>query len=96
MLDRLTVFARLTNINLLCQDVQKLKDRHLVSGRLGLDEEYRMPTEAEWERAARAGNPDGWTEGDDPRVLAQSAWFDLIGQDGPKPVAGRAPNAWGF
>lgn len=75
-------------------DLLTLRER--AAGRLGPDEEYRLPTEPEWERAVRAGGTSRWSYGDDPAVLRRYAWFDLIGQDGPKPVATRWPNAWGF
>lgn len=53
---------------------------------------YRLPTEAEWTYACRAGG-DGKV---DKSKLTDVAWYAKNGQDTTHPVAKMAPNAWGL
>jgi formylglycine-generating enzyme required for sulfatase activity len=57
---------------------------------------YRLPTEAEWEYACRAGSSTGYYFGENADDLKSFAWFEGNSQSKPHPVGQRKPNAWGL
>jgi formylglycine-generating enzyme required for sulfatase activity len=78
----------------------KLTQQEVAAGRIPAGYQYRLPTEAEWECAVRAGSSTRFSYGDDPSYasLTNYAWFldfailDLT----VHPVGQKLPNPWGL
>jgi sulfatase modifying factor 1 len=57
---------------------------------------YRLPTEAEWEYASRAGGTVEFCFGSDEDLLPQYAWFVVNAKSRTWPGGSKLPNAWGL
>ncbi len=70
--------------------------REQAAGRLPPTYEYRLPSEAEWEYACRAGGTNLFSFGDSEAAAPEYAWTTENSEGTTHPIGQKRPNAWGL
>ncbi|MCY3017636.1 MAG: formylglycine-generating enzyme family protein [Planctomycetota bacterium] len=79
----------------LSRDRKGAETKPLADAR-GSEYVVRLPTEAEWEYACRAGSANKFCFGDSDASLGEYAWYRANSDDKSHPVGQKKPNAWGL